>query len=515
MSGPSSPSYASARAVLIGSATYHSQDLEAIPHSARNIRGLREVITDRTLGGFAPGDVRLVDDPGKAQDVMDPVTEAAAQARGVLLVYYSGHGLLTTAGDLHLGLTESEPGQDWTSLAFSYLAGVVKQSRANVKIVILDACYSGRAHSDLMGAESRLVTEQLAAYHGVYSLTSAPGHRTSTAPKGAVHSAFTGFLLEAAREGVPGDGPVLCLSDLYAEVRRRMRSTRFALPEECGKTGAGALPFVRNRAFTPPATRPPGPAPEDRPVPEPGPGRLPSPGPAQVPRAAVRPDGPTFTTVLAGGYRMGEVNARLAEVVASVADPGRWLNQGPPYFRSESRRKSHGYDVAEVDAHIERHRRRPATFMDALRLVLLLQRFTPAGDTWRPDWWTSAQRKRYGMADGERLVGRAPEGAGRAVVFTDTHLCVVQSPELLRVPYSRLAALSLSVSRHEENVVTVTDQAAICEAVVIFVTTLWFGSERMTVREGSNHPVLSALRRFLPAMADLRARHPECFDGLP
>ncbi|MFD5511057.1 caspase domain-containing protein [Streptomyces sp. NPDC127051] len=517
MNGPSFPPFASARAVLIGCATYHSRDLDAIPHSARNIRDLGDVITDRTLGGFAAEDVRLVDDPHKAQEVMGPVQAAADQAQDVLLVYYSGHGLLTAAGDLHLSLTESEPGQDWTSLQFSHLAGVVKQSGAKVKIVILDACYSGRAHSDLMGAESRLVTGQLAAFEGVYSLTSAPGHRTSKAPKGAVNSAFTGFLLAVAREGVRGEEPVLCLSDLYAEVRRRMRSTGFALPEECGKTGAGAFPFVRNRAFVPPAPKPaPAPAPKQQPEPkpEPAPEHQPAPRPAPVPRAATRPGGPTFTTVLAGGYRMGEVNARLAEVVAAVAHPDRWLLVGPPYFRTETGRKTHGFDFAEVEAHIERHRLRPATFADALRLVLLLQRFTFVRDTWRPRWFLSMRRKRYGMADGERLVGRATDGAARAVVFTDTHLCVRGSQNLMRVPYSGLAALSLSVERREERVVTVTDQAGIAEDVVFFVTTLRYGGDRMVISEGSNHPVLSALRRFLPAMADLRARHPECFEGL-
>ncbi|MFF3651197.1 caspase domain-containing protein [Streptomyces sp. NPDC002181] len=513
MTGPSFPPYASARAVLIGSGTYESRGLTAIPHSARNIRALEGVITDRTLGGFAAADVCLVDDPHKPHDVMDPVTAAAEQARDVLLVYYSGHGLLTTAGDLHLSLMASEPGQEWTSLPFSYLAGAVKQSRADVKIVILDACYSGRAHSDLMGAESRLVRDQLSAFKGVYSLTSAPGHRTSKAPPGAVHSTFTGCLLAVAREGVAGGGPVLTLSDLYEQVRRRMWSSDSALPEECGKTGAGALPFLHNRAFSPPAPKS-APPPPPATAPPPAAGRRPAPGTPPVPRAATHPDGPSFTTVQAGGYRIREVNARLAEVVAAVADPVLWSREGPPYFRTESGRKYHGYEVTEVDAYIDGHRRPPTTFADALRLVLLLQRFTFLRDGWRPGLPASVQRSRYGMAEGERLVGRAADGASRAVVFTDTHLCVRNFQDLLRVPYSRLAALSLSVETHEERVVTVTDQAGIAEDVLIYTTTLRFGGERMEIREGSNHPVLSALRRFLPAMAAVRTRHPACFDGL-
>ncbi|WP_030303771.1 caspase family protein [Streptomyces katrae] len=243
MSGPSFPSFGSARAVLIGAASYTSRDLTPIPHSARNIRGLEAALTDGALGGFATDDVRLVDDPDKPRDIMEPVWAAAEEAEDVLLVYYSGHGLIAGAtGDLHLSMTESEPGQDWTSLRFSYLAGVVKQSRADVKIVILDSCFSGLAHSDLMGADSRLITDQLAAVRGVYSLTSAPGDRRSKAPAGARYSAFTGFLLGAMQEGVQGAGPLLGANDLYNEVLRRMRDTGLPLPEECGKTGAGDFP---------------------------------------------------------------------------------------------------------------------------------------------------------------------------------------------------------------------------------------------------------------------------------
>ncbi|MEU8434626.1 caspase family protein [Streptomyces sp. NPDC029216] len=504
MSAGPFPSYASSRAVLVGTGSYVSRDLKAIPHSARNIRGLADVLTDRALGGFAARDVRLVDDPGKAQDIMAPVAAAAREAQDVLLVYYSGHGLLTAGGALHLSLTESEPGQDWTSLPFSYLAGIVKQSPASVRIVVLDACYSGRAHADLMGAESRLVTDQLAAFQGIYSLTSAPEDRTSKAPPGATYSAFTGFLLDTVRKGLSGAGPVLSLSEVYEEVRRRMWAEGLNLPQDCGKTGAGTFPFVRNRLDHPP-----------EPVPDPDPDPGPLPVAAAVPRARTADGKLHFTTVKGGGYRMDEVNARLAEVRATAADPERWSQAAPPYFRTESRRKFHGFDVAEVNAHVEEHRHRPATFEDALRLVLLLQGCTLVRDGGpRLTWAANSLRKRYGMAEEERLVGRTANSLARAVAFSDTHLYVVDAPRALRVPYVRLQELSLSVSSRVERVVTVTDLAGSSEDVPTFTTVYAFGHHRLEVTEGEGHPLLTAVRAFLPAMADLRARHPEWFPRL-
>lgn len=254
MSSTALPSFISARAVLIGTAAYSSQDLEEIPHSLRNIRGLTDVLTDADLSGFAPKHVVLVADPRKPEDIMQPVTTAAAEAEDVLLVYYSGHGLL--AGDdsnLHLSLTGSEPDKPWTSLQFSYLASAVKEARAATKIVILDCCYSGRAHTDLMGGEAQTVQAQLAV-EGLYCLTSAPQTKRSKAPKGERHSAFTGYLLAAMQEGIASAGPVLRMSDLYGEVRSRMRATTLPLPEQCNKKDAGSFPLVRNKAYSPAVT---------------------------------------------------------------------------------------------------------------------------------------------------------------------------------------------------------------------------------------------------------------------
>ncbi|MEU1617783.1 caspase family protein [Streptomyces sp. NPDC005722] len=244
------PSITSGRAVLIGTAAYSSLDLGEIPHSLRNIRSLRDILTDPELSGFAQQDVTVVGDPRSPEDIMRPIATAAGEAQDVLLVYYSGHGLLAgDNSDLHLSLTGSEPDAPWTSLPFSYLAGVVKQARAAAKIVILDCCYSGRAHADLMGDQAQLVKNQLAV-EGLYCLTSAPETKRSKAPVGDEYSAFTGHLLAAMKEGIPSVGPVLRMSDLYGEVRSRMRSTSFPLPEQCNKKDAGSFPLVRNKSHS-------------------------------------------------------------------------------------------------------------------------------------------------------------------------------------------------------------------------------------------------------------------------
>ncbi|WP_405652774.1 caspase domain-containing protein [Streptomyces sp. NBC_00019] len=236
-----------ARAVLIGTATYRM--LEKIPHSYNNIRGLAGVLTDPELSSFTSEHVRLVDDPATPADIMQPLKQAAEDAEDILLVYYSGHGQLSGENsELHLTLTGSEPEAPWSSLPFSYVADIIKQSGASTKVVVLDCCYSGRAHSDLMSDPSQLVKDQLAV-EGLYCLTSAPKHRRSKAPDGDTYSAFTDYLLDTLKSGIPTAGPLLRMTDIYGDVRKRMRATKFPLPEQCNKKEAGDFSLTRNRAY--------------------------------------------------------------------------------------------------------------------------------------------------------------------------------------------------------------------------------------------------------------------------
>ncbi|MFD7630744.1 caspase domain-containing protein [Streptomyces sp. NPDC059851] len=498
------PSFASARAVLIGTAAYRSASLTDIPHSLQNVRGLGDVLTDPALSGFAPQHVVTVADPDRPEEVMLPVTAAAEEATDALLVYYSGHGLLTgTNGDLHLSLTGSEPDQPWTSLPFSYLAEAVKLSRADVKIVILDCCFSGRAHSDLMGEGSVVIRGQM-PHHGMYCLTSAPETKRSTAPEGDTYSAFTGFLLTAMEKGVRDAGPVLRMGDLWDEVCRRMRTTTYPLPEQSSRKNADNFPLVRNRAYLPP---PPRTASLFAPRRQ---------GPNPVPLQATTPSGrPSFDTVEGRGYRIGDVNARLDQVIAVASDPLRWSQARPPHFARVSGRGHHGYDRAQVDEHVERHRHQPDGFVDSLRVLLIRQGMELVPDG-RPQRRRLAKLKdRSGITGEEHLVGYVRSGWFETrtvdIVCSDRHLCLSTSSDLLRIPYRLLGRVSLATSAVMERWVSVTDQGGSSGDVLVVTTTVSFEYRKVEFSESETHPLQTTLRTFLRGMDELAARHPEWF----
>ena len=245
------PDFATSYAVLIGTGTYTDSGLNDLPGAVRNLDGMRDILLDTELSGFLGTHVIAVPDPAEADQVMAAVSIAGEQATDVLLVYYAGHGLLMGENsDLYMGLTVSRRDAPWNALPFSYLATEIKRSKAVTKILILDCCYSGRASKYLMADEARLVEDQLSA-EGLYVMTSASTTKRSNAPPDAMYTAFTGKLIEAAREGVASTRPLLSMSSLFEEVKRRMRRTPWPLPEQCNTNNAGNLALIRNSSFDP------------------------------------------------------------------------------------------------------------------------------------------------------------------------------------------------------------------------------------------------------------------------
>ncbi|MFJ5549237.1 caspase family protein [Streptomyces sp. NPDC093225] len=503
------PSFTSARAVLVGTGTYVPGRLAPIPHSLRNIHGLADVLTDGVRGGFARHHVALVPDPDRPEEIMRPVQEAAEQAQEALLVYYSGHGLLENdSQDLHLSLTTSEPGKAWTSLPFGYLAEALKESRATVKIVILDCCFSGRAHAGLMGDESRLIMDQL-AHRGLYCLTSAPETKRSLAPAGETYSAFTGCLLTTMENGVADAGPVLRMGDLWAEVYRRMRATRYPLPEQSSKKNAADFPLVANKAYVPPPPPPPTPVeatPASRPAPTPR------------PRATTPTGRLAFDTVSGGGYDIEKVHAEIDGILAGVSHPDHWRRVRPPYFPRVSGKGRHGFDSQQVDAYVEQHRREPTTFVDALRVVLIRQDMALVSDGEAGGRKIAKLGRKCGLAADERLIGYVKsswyDSHSTEFACSDRCLCLADLARgLVRVPYAELPAVGVSSATRTETWSGSTDQGGFGGESTIVTTTVRYGGGRVEFREGLGTPLLHALQGVRRGMADLALRHPEWFGG--
>jgi hypothetical protein len=254
------PDPAASRAVLIGVADYrHLLPIEA---AETNVRDLAAVLTDPDLWGLPAGHCRLVLDPVTAQDLLDPIHEAAEAATDALVVYFAGHGLLDK-GELELALVGGGPAALHRAVSFAQVRREIVSTAAHcrAKIVILDCCFSGKAMTDYMAFDAPLADQTV--IEGAYLMTATSETVLARAPDGDQHTVFTGSLLRTLRHGVPGGPDPLDMDTVFEDVEADLRGLGEPVPQRRSRNHGHRIALVRNRgAGAQPEVRPPTPEPE-------------------------------------------------------------------------------------------------------------------------------------------------------------------------------------------------------------------------------------------------------------
>jgi SpoVK/Ycf46/Vps4 family AAA+-type ATPase len=238
------------RVVLIGTSNYEDDKLPGLAAVSKSIGDLAATLTD-PVHGLVPADHCIVlADEGDIRLVGRRLRLAARQAEDLLLVYYSGHGLIgARRHDLYLALPDSELIEpEFNSLEYDKLRSAVLDSPAAAKIIILDCCFSGRVVTDTMADPISEVVGQ-AEVDGTYVLVSAPRDEVALVLPGEEHTAFTGRLLRLLHDGVPGGPELLTIDYLYRQLLARMQAEGLPYPHKRGTDSAELLALARNRAY--------------------------------------------------------------------------------------------------------------------------------------------------------------------------------------------------------------------------------------------------------------------------
>jgi hypothetical protein len=254
------PDPARSRAVLVGVSAYTRMD--AIPAAEANVRDLATVLTDPGRWGLPPEHCRVVLDPATAQDILDPIHEAAEAATDALVVYFAGHGVLDR-GELALALVGGAADAVHHTIRFDQVRHevVATARRCRAKVVLLDCCFSGRAMAGFMAPPGPLADH--AVIDGTYLMTATAETVLALAPPGSRYTAFTGAMLGALRDGVPGGPDPLDMDALFRHVETELRSRRQPLPQRRSRNDGHRIALVRNPAADQPAEAPVWPAPPD------------------------------------------------------------------------------------------------------------------------------------------------------------------------------------------------------------------------------------------------------------
>jgi hypothetical protein len=237
------------RALLIGNSTFpnDSSNLQALEGPVNDISLLRDALTDPVTGLFDRHAVRLVAERTMSEILVElDQFFASASKRDRLLLYYSGHGLLTTANTLMLAARDTRTDSLLaTTVSATTINSMIDASAAMTTMIILDCCYSG----SFKGSDLPRSLEGT----GRYLLTSTrSGQLASDADRRNGTSQFTTHLVEGLRSGAPdrdGDGFV-DLDDLYEYVHRRLAQIGRQIPQRSFSGGGDVLVARRPTAPT-------------------------------------------------------------------------------------------------------------------------------------------------------------------------------------------------------------------------------------------------------------------------
>ncbi|GFJ81020.1 caspase, EACC1-associated type [Phytohabitans houttuyneae] len=235
-------------ALLIGAGTYTGA-LTDVPAVASTLADLERLLISRC--GMRPSAVRRHLDLASPLEMGDVIAAGAEDAAGgPLLVYYVGHGLVSSGNGLYLATaaTDRRPSRvEHTALSYQTVRRYLWDCAARPLIVVLDCCFAGKATAGLGGTGDEMA--DLAGIDGAFVLTSAGADELALAPEGARHTAFTGELIRLLTDGWQ-DGPqYLTLQDLYRELARTLPAAGGPRPRIRTTGNAGHLILTDNPAY--------------------------------------------------------------------------------------------------------------------------------------------------------------------------------------------------------------------------------------------------------------------------
>ncbi|MGW6421412.1 caspase, EACC1-associated type [Nocardia sp. NPDC055053] len=246
------PDPAASRVVLLGSSTFRDPELTDLPAVRNNLTDLAEQLTSPDVTRLAREHVRVLPDEVDRGVIGDALAVAAAQADDMLLVYYSGHGLIGLDGALYLSLPNTRNDLvSMTGLPFAELREVLAMAPAKNRILILDCCFSGQAIG-LMSSVSAAVAGQIDVA-GTCTLTSSPANETSKAPEGARYTAYTGELLELLRRGPVDGSDLLTISKMHQELVKALLEKKLPMPQNRNTNSVGDLALAPRRVLSAPS----------------------------------------------------------------------------------------------------------------------------------------------------------------------------------------------------------------------------------------------------------------------
>jgi uncharacterized caspase-like protein len=211
-------------ALIIGNSVFRDQTLARLLKPDADVGALADVLLDKEIGDF--NDVKLLVNMSSTQ-VRRAISNfySKKQRDDLLLLYFSGHGVLDDQGRLHLAVKDTERALlRATAIPAAFITEEMNNSRSRRQVLILDCCHSGafaRGSKGATGASVGTATTFEGTGFGRLVLTATDA--TQYAWEGdqvigeAENSVFTHYLIQGLKTGQAdsdGDGRIT-VDELY------------------------------------------------------------------------------------------------------------------------------------------------------------------------------------------------------------------------------------------------------------------------------------------------------------
>lgn len=259
-SPPSNPPQESTNAkkfaLVIGNSVYNDPTLSKLITPTADVDALVETLRNPKIGCF-DGVIPLINQT--SSEIRRNVSQFFTRRNkdDLLLLYFSGHGVLDENGDLYLAAKDTDRNLiQATALESSFIAKEMGRSYSKRKILILDCCHSGAFANGAKGCSgAKIETARFFGGSGYGQVILTATDSTQYAWEGdavignAEHSVFTHYLIQGLETGEAdrdADG-LIGLHELYEYVSEKVQSeTPKQTPEIKSDQKQGDMVIARN-----------------------------------------------------------------------------------------------------------------------------------------------------------------------------------------------------------------------------------------------------------------------------
>jgi caspase domain-containing protein len=241
-------------ALIIGNNKYDDQKLAQLKTPAADSQALAKILDDKTIGSFDEVTPLINQTETRVRRALSTFL-TNKKPDDLVLLYFSGHGVLDDRGRLYLALKDTQVNLlKATSISSSFVADEMDSCRSRRQILILDCCHSGAFARGTKG-EQKAITETTFEGSGFGRVVLTASDSTQYALEGdqvikqTELSLFTHFLLQGLQTGaadINNDG-LIALDEWYDYTYNQVVSeTPRQVPHKWSYNQQGDLVIAKN-----------------------------------------------------------------------------------------------------------------------------------------------------------------------------------------------------------------------------------------------------------------------------